>query len=435
MMTIHELIKIIDKEEIKRDFRHEKTPANSTLLKLKCAGTFEAVVTGNGQELCLIPQVGTLHFLFRGQNKEYIPCVPSLYRGNPSDVEIFIERMRYVMFRRLLSTHPVIKYFFRKHHFQVDEEGLAQHYGLKNSVLDLTSNLDIALFFATCWYDSDNDCYHYYDDCKIHDAVLYVFVPILDNEPSISINEGNYLNHNIRPIGLQAFPRPGIQEGYGLHISKNESTKSFMYRFTFTCEDSKVYYDKIMRDKNVWCHDILVNKAKFIAETKEFSFNVFNETFREFRPSGYSSTRLKKLLKHFVTLKTKRNDIVFSSTEQKNIVEEWNNHLGGEMASKIFRKGWFEHDGIDESGSGGKIRGMSNRQEFRTLVKISNEQILNYVACPDSLEKSEWKNYTGKPRPTERPPKDFGKWKEIPASMEEMFGKPYLTKKDWYINL
>jgi len=438
-MTIQELIEIIRKEELKRDFRHEKTPANSTLLKQKCAGTFEAVVTSNKNEICLIPQVGTLHFLFRGQNKEYVPCVPSLYRGNPSDVEIFIERMRYVMFRRLLSSHPVIKYFFRKHHFKVDEEGLAQHYGLKTSVLDLTSNLDIALFFATCWYDSDNDCYHYYDDDKIHDAILYVFVPILDNEPTPSIDEKNYLNHNIKPIGLQAFPRPGMQEGYGLHIPKNESTKSFMYRFTFTCEDSKTFYEKIMKDRDVWRHDILIDKAKHIAKTNEFSFKVFNETFREFRPSGYSATRLKKSLKHFVTLKTKRKDIVFSIIEQKMIIEEWNNHLGEEMASKIYRKYWFEHDGIDENESGtgleSKITGIHNRQEFRTLVKISKEQMLNFIGCPDSLEMSEWKNYTEKPRPTERPPKDFGKWKKNPASMEEMFGKPYLTKEDWYINL
>lgn len=51
-------------------------------------------------------------FLYRGQNKEYIPCVPSLYRGNPSDVDIFIERMRLVMFERLLESHPVIVDFF-----------------------------------------------------------------------------------------------------------------------------------------------------------------------------------------------------------------------------------------------------------------------------------------------------------------------------------
>ena len=50
-MTIQELIEIIRKEELKRDFRHEKTPANSTLLKQKCAGTFEAVVTSNKNEI------------------------------------------------------------------------------------------------------------------------------------------------------------------------------------------------------------------------------------------------------------------------------------------------------------------------------------------------------------------------------------------------
>lgn len=46
-MTIQELIDIIRKEEGKRAFKYERTPANSMLLKEKCGGTFEAVVTGN----------------------------------------------------------------------------------------------------------------------------------------------------------------------------------------------------------------------------------------------------------------------------------------------------------------------------------------------------------------------------------------------------
>ena len=54
-MTVHELIKILRKEEKKRDFKHEKTPVNSKLFKDRCGGTFEAVVTGNGQDKCLIP--------------------------------------------------------------------------------------------------------------------------------------------------------------------------------------------------------------------------------------------------------------------------------------------------------------------------------------------------------------------------------------------
>lgn len=53
-MTIQELVNTISREEVKRDFKHEKTPANSKLFKDRCGGTFEAVVTGNGQEKCLI---------------------------------------------------------------------------------------------------------------------------------------------------------------------------------------------------------------------------------------------------------------------------------------------------------------------------------------------------------------------------------------------
>lgn len=432
-MTIHELISIIRKEEEKRDFRHEKTHANSRLLKEKCSGTFEAVVTGNGQEKCLIPQVGTLHFLYRGQNQEFVPCVPSLYRGNPSEVDIFIERMRLVVFQRLVNTHPVIKHFFQKHHFKVDIEGLAQHYGLKTSVLDLTSNLDIALFFAICQYDSATDEYTFYNDDKIHEAILYVFIPLLDNEPSPSQNDFNYLNHNIKPIGLQAFQRPGVQEGYGLHIPKGESTKSYMYRFTFTSKDSKEYYDKFKKSEMLWVKDALVEKTKYIAKMNTFSYSVFTETFRLFRPKGYSATRMKWAMSDFITLTTKASDVVFSNEEQIAIVKEWNQTIGQDMASKIFRKYWFEHDGVEDYSSGGKIKGIRNRQEYRTLNKIFQEQLLEFIACPDSIECAEWKNYTNKPRPSEKIAADNGKWKKFPASMEDLFGKPYLTKEDWYI--
>ena len=84
-MTIEDLKSIIETEKQKRDFMHVLTPANVALFREMAGGTFEAVMTGKGEEKCLVPQVGTLHFLYRGQNKEFIPCVPSLYRGNPSE--------------------------------------------------------------------------------------------------------------------------------------------------------------------------------------------------------------------------------------------------------------------------------------------------------------------------------------------------------------
>ena len=109
-MTLSELIATIHKEIKKRDFLYEHTPANKELFNQKCAGTYEAVLTGHGNEKFLIPQVGTLHFLYRGQSIEHIPCCPSIYRGTPSEADIFIERMRLTMFQRLLESHPVKNY-------------------------------------------------------------------------------------------------------------------------------------------------------------------------------------------------------------------------------------------------------------------------------------------------------------------------------------
>ena len=43
------------------------------------------------------------------------------------------------------------------------------------------------------------------------------------------------------------------------------------------------------------------------------------------------------------------------------------------------------------------------------------------------------KNYTNMPRPQEKSRSDDGQWKKIEASMNSVFGKPYLTEEDWMI--
>lgn len=124
-MKLADVIHAIEAAKIKRDFIHELTPVNKEILSRR-NGTFEAVLTGRGEEKCLIPEVGVLHYLYRGQNEEFVPCAPTIYRGDPNDAQLFLQRMKLVQFKRLLKSHPIVTRFFERHHFLINEEGLAE---------------------------------------------------------------------------------------------------------------------------------------------------------------------------------------------------------------------------------------------------------------------------------------------------------------------
>ena len=431
-MTLEEVKASIEASIKARDFMYEHTPANYMLLS-KHFGTFQAVESGRGEEKYLIPEVGTVHFLYRGQNIEKSPCIPTIYRGEPDDAQVFTDRMRLTVFKRLLASHPVVEHFFKRHHFVVNEEGLAQHYGLRTEILDLTSNLDVAIFFAICKYNPKTDAYDYFrEDGK---AVLYVFDPVLDNEPSPSLRFDRYMNGNIKPIGLQAFPRPGAQSGYGLRISKGESTKSWMFEFSFTAEESKAYYEKFKAGEALWIKDRMINKSKTIAEQMVFSRNVFDETYTLYRPKGYSKTKLKAALKG-VTLEKDVPDVLFTQEERREIVEEWNDHIGAEMAKIIVRKPWFLHEGTEKNTDGTEqIVGIHDRHDHLTLQKMGETVMLMFMAEPSKMDGAVWRNYTGLPRPQEHNPYLDGKWRKMDASMMTVFGKPYMEEDDWWIEI
>lgn len=108
---------------------------------------------------------------------------------------------------------------------------------------------------------------------------------------------------------------------------------------------------------------------------------------------------------------------------------------GKSMASTIFRKKWFEHEGVEDSNDGQqRIVGIHNEHAFRSLKQLETQQMLLMITCPDGPEGAEWKNYTNTPctRKKMKAP-DNTQWTKVPARMEDMFGNPYLTEKDWWI--
>lgn len=436
MYSIAEIKEKINDAIVKRLPNCEKSDINRQILKDREIG-FEAILTGNGDEKILIPEDGAFQFLYRGQNEEFIPCLPTLYREKPnklSPAERFLWRMRLVVFRHLVDSHPVVKRFFKRHGFRVDYEGLAQHYGLATSVLDLTSNIDIALFFATCRYDKKSQTYKPFDDGEVHEGILYVFCPVRGNEPSpCKISE--YLSQSIQPIGLQPFIRPAVQKGYALHLKEGQSAKSWAYRFKFTNEDSKHFFDLFNQGADLWINDELVDKARQVIDMTTFSRTLFDETFDEYRPKGYSKTKLKKeLFKIGIKLEKTIIPILFDDVEASRIINNWNSWQGKEIANTICQRTWFEHDGETENPDVTKSINHGPRQMFRNLRMIAEYEFLNFLVYPDGPEGAEWINYTGRPNETHKPfSKAEQQWTKVTAKMYDLFARTYLQESDWKI--
>lgn len=336
--------------------------------------------------------------------------------------------MRFVLFREMLDTYPIVDKFFKRHNFKVDYEGLAQHYGLLTSVLDLTSNIDIALFFATCWYDKNEDCYKPFSDGKEHEGILYVFCPLISNERN-PLSVEDFLKENITPIGLQPFLRPARQKGYSLYIPKGKSIKCWAYKFRFSNEDSLAYFNLFKEGKELWIHDILAEKTKTIINTTEFSYKLFARTYEEFRPKNFSRTQLKKELALKGILLTKYSKTTyFSEDEKEDVIQKWNSGEGKQFSDTIGRRPWYE-----------KIEGkeqydIKNEHPYRSLEMLAYLLLLRIIASPEGPDGAEWINYNNTPDKTRqlRANKEQG-WTKVPGYTVNLFVQRYLKEDDYLI--
>ena len=232
---------------------------------------FEKLLKEDGG-FVLMPTARDYAFLFRGQGWFFNPCLPTLLREKRDSEHLFVEHMRIVEFELMLKQYPSVQYF-EQEKLEVDYVGLAQHYGLNTEVLDLTSDIRTALFFAMCDYDRVNDCYHPKSVDKEYVGYVYAYPVIGEIMAYKGEMTGNFLMHDLKVIGLQPFSRPGSQRGFSLHLGGEKSFKGYLYSFSYSKEDSEAYYEEMINQRHVWDKDFIVEKTKAIKETETFTFD------------------------------------------------------------------------------------------------------------------------------------------------------------------
>ena len=268
------------------------------------------------------PSLAQNKFLYRGQSQFYPKCVPNMFRDKTKvanhqyvDDVIQINEMEV-----LLRQHPLVqlfeKGFYLLHEFfrfRIDYAGISQHYYNHTPLLDLTSDMEVAKFFAVTWFNMEEDKYEKYTGDEL--GVLYYYDLAPD---AFTYRPGR--DYFVETIGKQPFMRSGNQSGFLIRL---DDTKDFNklpeVRYVFFRHDQtiteRIYADSLNGDKYMplemlrshWYNRMSDEKAR-----KEISLEALRLNF-ENNPGSHSS--IVKLLQNEGFHISKKNNPCFSKEE------------------------------------------------------------------------------------------------------------------------
>lgn len=269
------------------------------------------------------PSLAQNKFLYRGQSQFYSKCVPNMFRDKTKvanhqyvDDVIQINEMEV-----LLRQHPLVqlfeKGFYLLHEFfrfRIDYAGISQHYYNRTPLLDLTSDMEVAKFFAVTWFNMEEDKYEKYTGDEL--GVLYYYDLAPD---AFTYSPGR--DYFVETIGKQPFMRSGNQSGFLIRL---DDTKDFnklpevryvFFRHNQTITE-RIYADSLNGDKYMplemlrshWYNRMSDEKAR-----KEISLEALRLNFED--NPGVSHSSIVKLLQNEGFHISKKNNPCFSKEE------------------------------------------------------------------------------------------------------------------------
>ena len=171
---------------------------------------------------------------YRGECRYHEMTLPSGMRdisdktNIPCSTQKLIDKLKLEDFTAIVKTFPNT-YFTQLEGYNIRYDALAQHYGLRTNLIDVTCEPFVAAFFATHRYNSDNETYQMVTDgigC-IKKAWPYLFL------------FPDAINGGIKSIiGLQQFKRPTLQRAFCWEYQQPEM--NYSDDFHSTSESSNI---------------------------------------------------------------------------------------------------------------------------------------------------------------------------------------------------
>lgn len=236
----------------------------------------------------IIQQAESGHY-YRGENQLFPESTPSLYRKlkqlsaeEEKNLYRLVADMRIGEFKTLLNKfNHVIDWDYCDILYDI----LAQHYGLETDWLDITSDFNVALFFATCFWDNNENKWKpltkkqtEVDEQHKYGMIFHIpsnrmllrnglALNYLRNNPFYSENSPNNV---VYPIGFQPFMRCHMQNGYAMYMRKPHPLQTDIefekLRFRHDEGLSKWIFDKMEGGKLIYPHEGL-NQVDFVIDS------------------------------------------------------------------------------------------------------------------------------------------------------------------------
>lgn len=242
------------------------------------------------------PCIGTVitqkrnYFYYRGENAIYGESRPSLFRNRDSVIKLeerLIDLLRRYECWNFLDKFDVVKNWYIG---APNYLALAQHYGFKTEMIDITNDLKTALFFGCCKYVDrkwkpleKKDIEEQYSRKGTIDSrygVLYVTrTEIMDMQYLLSDDDWD----NIIPIGYQPFMRCSKQHGFMLlpHNAENydmyQDKRFQKYKYRLSPELCEWIYKEMDEGAKIYPCDDVPNLEKYlsmISKTTQFTESV-----------------------------------------------------------------------------------------------------------------------------------------------------------------
>ncbi len=176
-------------------------------------------VTAGGDTIFTPVQVSDTHYafvpgpefcprLYRGQSTDYGICKAGLFRKSIKYGDLIFWKVKQIELLALIERHPAALEMSRYWaisglRLQMSLNAMAQHYGHKTDIVDLTRSRNVAMFFATHRFT--------------HDA----WIPAVGQKAVLyTVDIADLVTHHpgLFPIGIEPFSRPYAQRAFGLQL-------------------------------------------------------------------------------------------------------------------------------------------------------------------------------------------------------------------------